>query len=211
VIHGSQHGSPDAVRGRLTHLKGQSLLDLNLYRVATLAEADPWVLEATAKRVLPGVLEITVHERTPVAVARIEGAEWLVDTEGWVVDERMAGSFAALPLLTGLEGFEETSLEQALLRGVTALKTLREEAGSWVDGVAAVDLSQGDRLALRTIDPGPLLLLDPEQVPRNLNAYLELRREIGRHAGLVNYVDLRWKDRITVLPEVSVDPVMEEG
>jgi cell division protein FtsQ len=211
VIHGTQHGTADAVRGLLTHLKGQSLLDLNLYHVATLAETDPWVLGATAKRVLPGVLEITVTERTPAAVARIEGADWLVGAQGWVVTEKVAGSFDSLPLLTGLDGFEGTALEQALLRGVTALGALRQEAGSWVDGVAAVDLSQGDRLALRTIDPGPLLLLDPEQVPRNLTAYLELRREIGRRAGPVNYVDLRWKDRITVRPDSSVAPLTEEG
>ena len=46
-------------------------------------------------------------------------------------------------------------------------------------------------------------LLDPERVDRNLNHYLELRREIARRTGpSLQYVDLRWQDRIAVMPAV---------
>lgn len=211
VIRGSERGSADSIHGRLAQLEGQSLFDLNLYRVAALAESDPWVARATAKRVLPGVLEISVTERVPAAAARIDGIDWLVDDQGWILAERTQEEFGALPLLTGLDALEGPALEFALRRGVEALAALRHETGNWVDGVAALDLAQGDRIALHTIDPGPMLLLDPERVPRNLTAYLELRVEIGHRAGPVEYVDLRWKDRITVLPDSSVDPVMEDS
>jgi hypothetical protein len=53
---------------------------------------------------------------------------------------------------------------------------------------------------VRTVDPGPAILLDPDRVERNLNRYLELRREIARRAGRLEYVDLRWRERISVMP-----------
>jgi hypothetical protein len=37
-------------------------------------------------------------------------------------------------------------------------------------------------------------------VERNVPAYRALRREIETTMGAVAYVDLRWRDRITVLP-----------
>ncbi len=71
-------------------------------------------------------------------------------------------------------------------------------------------LGSPDRIAVRTFDPGPLILLDPRDVDRNLNRYLELRREIARRAGPLEYVDLRWHDRITVMPAAN-DPRKEDG
>jgi hypothetical protein len=63
-----------------------------------------------------------------------------------------------------------------------------------------MDLSRADRIVIRTVDPGPEILLDPVRVERNLNRYLELRREIARRADRLEYVDLRWRDRIAVKP-----------
>jgi len=46
-------------------------------------------------------------------------------------------------------------------------------------------------------------LLDPERADRNLLEYLALEDEIGRRVGAATYIDLRWRDRIAVMPEPS--------
>ena len=53
---------------------------------------------------------------------------------------------------------------------------------------------------------GPEILLDPHRVERNLNRYLKLRREIARRADQLEYVDLRWQDRIAVMPAAQTIP-----
>ncbi len=202
-VEGALRAGPAAIRERLEPYLGRNILDLNLYEVAAAAQADPWVLSASAKRILPGTLRVTVHERHPVALAVIGGVAYVVDTTGYVAGRAEAGRFAELPVIHGLDGLDRETLAATLRRGVGTIARLQRTAGAWVDEVASIDFTRPDRIAVGTFDPGPLILLDPRDVGRNLNRYLELRREIARRAGLLEYVDLRWQDRITVMPAAN--------
>jgi cell division septal protein FtsQ len=205
-VEGAVRGGAGSIRERLAPFVGQNIVDLNLFKVAAVAASDPWVLSASAKRVLPATLHVTVAERHPAAVAVIDGAAYVVDTTGYVVGPLQHGVFGHLPVLTGLDGFDRDSLAAALVSGVRAIARLRESAGTWVGEIAEMDLSRRDRIEVRTVDPGPVILLDPGRVERNLNRYLELRREIAGRAGRLEYVDLRWQDRIAVMPVAQAIP-----
>jgi cell division septal protein FtsQ len=205
-VEGAVRGGAASIRDRLAPFVGRNIVDLNLFEVATVAASDPWVLSASAKRVLPATLHVTVSERHPAAVAVIDGAAYVVDTTGYVVGRWRRGAFEHLPVLKGLDGLERDHLAAALLSGVRAIARLRENAGTWVGEIAEMDLSRRDRIEVRTVDPGPVILLDPDRVERNLNRYQELRREIAGRAGRLEYVDLRWRDRIAVMPAAMAIP-----
>lgn len=205
-IEGASQRGVEPIRDRLRHFAGMNILDVNLYEVAAAAESDPWVLSASAKRVLPGTLHVTVAERRPAAVARIGGTTYLVDATGYVVGPMKDEASGHLPLLAGLDGLGRKALAAALARGVQTIARVRRAAGVWVGEIASIDLSRRDRIDVRTVDPGPAIRLDPQRVERNLNRYLELRREIARRAGRLEYVDLRWQDRITVMPAAQNTP-----
>ena len=85
-------------------------------------------------------------------------------------------------------------------RGVHVVETLHAVAGPWVDRVSEIQLSRPDRIALRTVEPGPLLLLDPENFERNVRNWLELEDAVRDRVGRADYVDLRWRGRIAVMP-----------
>ena len=199
-IEGALRAGPETLHDRLEPFLGQNILDLRLYEVVAAAETDPWVLSASAKRILPGTLRVTVQERHPAALARIDGVSYVVDTTGYVAGQADAGEFSDLPVLLGLDGLERDALAATLRRGVGTLARLQRTTGIWVDEIAVIDFSREDRIVVGTVDPGPRILLDPREVERNLNRFLELRREIARRAGPLDYVDLRWSDRITVMP-----------
>ena len=80
------------------------------------------------------------------------------------------------------------------------LARLRRTAPRFVQAISDLDLSRTDRVLVRTVQPGPSLLLDPDRIERNVERYLELRSEIGHQVGTSKYVDLRWRGRITVKP-----------
>ena len=50
-----------------------------------------------------------------------------------------------------------------------------------------------------------MLLLDPQRIERNVRDYLLLSEEIEHRSGALDYVDLRWANRISVMPIFS-DP-----
>jgi cell division septal protein FtsQ len=210
-IVGADRGGSESIRKRLASFVGRNIVDIDLDEVRAAVIDDPWVLGASAKRVLPGTLHVTVLERHPAAVAVIDEIAYVVDTTGFVVGRLEPGSFERLPTLTGLDRYEGQGLEAVLAYGVRTIGRLHEVAGPWAGELAEMDLSRRDRIAVRTGDPGPAILLDPERIDRNLNRYLGLQREIARRAGRLEYIDLRWQDRISVMPASSSVPAMEGG
>jgi cell division septal protein FtsQ len=199
-IDGTHRASAEAMRHRLQPHMGHNLLDLDLHALIADAAGDPWLAEVSARRILPHTVRVTVRERTPCALAVIGGVAHVVDETGYVVGPSGTGFPDDLPVLTGLDGLDEESLVVALRRGSRMIVRLREAAEPWVAEISEIDLSRRDRVVVRTVEPGPRIFLDPAQVTRNIASYLELRREIHRRIGTIDYIDLRWRDRISVKP-----------
>lgn len=200
-IEGASRASATAIRAQLESYRGRNLLELNLGEIAAVLARDPWVLEATAKRVFPDTLRIRITERRPSALALIDGTPYVIDATGHVIRPSGPGTPDDLPVLTGLDGLGDNELIAELRRGASLIDRLRQAAPPWVGEISEFDLKERDRIVVRTVDPGPLLLLDPTRVERNLPEYLELRRDIARRVGSMQYVDLRWADHIAVKPK----------
>lgn len=202
-IEGLHRADPSGLYARVEPWIGENLFDLDLAALTAAVEGHPWILRTSAKRLLPDTLRVSVVERQPAALALIEGRLFVVDTMGQIVGPSGPELPDDLPVLVGLEGFEGPALPTALRRGVDALAALRQTVGDWVLGVAEVDLSQADRLVARTLAPGPELFLDPLDVARNVEDWLTRRETIEHYAGPITSVDLRWQDRIAVIPEIA--------
>jgi cell division protein FtsQ len=196
----TRRADAEALRRRLDAWRGRNLVELDLSAVAAAATREPWVQEASVKRVLPDTLRVNVIERSPCAIAVIGGLSHVIDVAGHVIGPSGPGLADDLPVLLGLDPLSGDALVAGLRRGAQAVQRLRAAAGPWAEAISDLDLSAPDRIALRTVDPGPVILLDPQEVERNLARYLDLRGEIERRAGPLAQVDLRWQDRISALP-----------
>ena len=200
VVQGTERTTPAAVRAALAPLRGRNLVALHLDEVQRLLAPNPWVGRASIRRILPHVLRVDVVERIPTAVAVLDGQAVAVDGDGVVIGPCGPGLADDLPVLNGLASLPREEQAAALKRGVDAVVRLRKTAAGFAETVSELDLDRPDRIAVLTSAPGPRLLLDPEKVERNLDRYLSLREEITRRAGEAQYVDLRWSDRIALLP-----------
>jgi cell division septal protein FtsQ len=198
-IEGAVRASEDSIRARLADYLRANLLDLDLEQLAARAAQDPWVERASAKRLLPDTVRVTIVEREPSAIAVIRGVPHVVDRTGHVLGPCGPGLDYDLPALAGL-ALDGPELVAALRRGVGLVERLRQARGDWLAQVSELDLAQDDRVVVRTERPGPAILLDPERVERNLDAWLATRSQIERRAGPAAVVDLRWQDRISVTP-----------
>jgi cell division septal protein FtsQ len=200
VVDGTAATTPEAVRAVLRGYLGRNVAEVALEEVAASATENPWVKEATVKRVLPGTLRVTVVERTPGALALVKGLVYVVDDGGFVMGPAGPELAYDLPLLVGLDGYQGKAREAALARGVALLLELHVRFPGWTRGISEVDLSRGDRVIVTRTDGGPQILLDPQRIDRNLGAYLALQPMIARKVGGTSRVDLRWSRRISLLP-----------
>jgi hypothetical protein len=199
-VQGVRRGSAEGIRERLRHYVGHNILDLDLEQIEGEVQSDSWVRRAAVRRLLPSSLLVRVEERDPAALARIEGRIFIVDSTGYVIGPADPDGRDVFPLLTGLEGYDRRTLAVALRRGVGALARLRRANRGFIDEVAELDLSHRDRRGVRTTTGGPVILLDPRRVESNLDSFLELRDAIESRVGSADYIDLRWRDRISVMP-----------
>jgi cell division septal protein FtsQ len=200
VVEGTSRTTPDSVRSVLRDFLGKNFLQVSLEDVAKAATKDPWVKDASVKRLLPGTLRVIVRERTPAALALVRGGIVVVDDGGAVMGPAGPSMPFDLPILTGLEGRQGAALDQALVKGVTLLAQLTASHAAWARGISELDLALPDRVVVTRNAGGPRILLDPARIDRNLDDFLQLEPMIARKVGDVTRVDLRWDRRIALLP-----------
>jgi cell division protein FtsQ len=208
-VEGACDATTERVRSSLAQLEGRNLPELDLSWVTERVRQDPSVLSCTAKRVFPHTLRVTVTEREPWVRARIDGHGYLVDRTGTVIAPTEPDASVTLPVLTGLDRLTDAQRQSALERGAAAVTMLGEHAGEWVKTIRELDLSRTDRISVLTANSGTRVILDPGRVDRNLRQFIALEDDILDRIGPASYVDLRWSDRIAVMPTVQQRTAME--
>jgi len=203
-VRGNERLSTGEVLAIVDGVRGRNILTISLDDWRERLLASPWVEEATLRRLLPSRIDIVVRERTPIGVGRIGGSLYLVDAQGVVIDE-YGPNYADfdLPIIDGLagrpaEGMSAVDEDRALLaaRVIAALEA-RPDLARRVsqidvhDAHDAVVILEGDTAMLRL---GEEAFLDRVQV------YLDLAPALRERMPEIDYVDLRFDDRLYVRP-----------
>lgn len=201
VVSGNERLSKGEVIAVLSGLRGESLLftDLDAWRKRLLAS--PWVKEAALRRSLPGTIDVAVLERSPVGVARMNGALYLVDERGVIIDQfGPQYSDLDLPIIDGLSAGGESMADEG--RAELAARVIAAVRGrpALAKRLSQVDVSDGhNATVILTGDPAVLELGEDQFVPR-LESYLSLAPTLRERVADIDYVDLRFDDRIYVKP-----------
>lgn len=206
TVTGNRNISSGEVLAQLDRLHGASILEVDLaaYRQELLKSG--WVQEATLRRLLPATIEVTITEREPVGLFRIATQLYLVDPTGTVIDEyRPQFAHFRLPVIDGLEmrnprgstvDRARTQLAARLMDALTARPDL-------ADLVSQIDVTDAaDAVVLLSGDPTLLHLGDQRFVER-LDRYLELAQALRSAVPEIDYVDLRYDQRVYVRPAGS--------
>ncbi|MBK5296275.1 MAG: FtsQ-type POTRA domain-containing protein [Vicinamibacteria bacterium] len=214
-VRGNQHLARGDVLALLAGLEGQHLLqaDLEVWRRRVLGS--PWVEQAALRRVLPSTVEVVIRERTPIAIGRIRGDLYLVDEQGLVIDE-YGPNYAQfdLPIIDGLADTaaagepnvdpERAGLAADLLRALEGQPALMKRI-SQIDVASAHD-------AVVLLDQDPALVhVGDEQFVERLQRYLELHQALHSRVPDIEYVDLRFDDRVYVRPARTAAALRASG
>jgi cell division septal protein FtsQ len=158
------------------------------------------VADARHARVLPATVTIQVTERQPMAVARLADQLFLVDADGVVIDEYGPRySRLDLPFVDGLlvarkTGGPSVPADRVAL-AAALIDALNERADIWKQ-VSQVDVTNPrDAVVMVRDDPAWLHLGDSRFVERMQN-YLELRSTLRERFHDIDYVDLRFDERV---------------
>ena len=212
VVTGNKRLSDAEVEALAQGLQGRSILtaDLNASRRHLLDS--PWVADAALRRVLPSTIEVRIVERQPIGISRVGTRLYLVDRSGTVIDE-FGPRYREfdLPIVDGL-------VRSTTKKGKPAIDRRRAElAARVVDSVATrqaiakrlsqIDVSNpSDVVVLLDGDPA-LLHLGGERFVERLRSYLEVAPALRDRVADIDYVDLRFDDRVYVKPRGAAGTV----
>jgi len=204
VVGGNERLSRGEVLAALDGLRGESLVWTNLATWRRRLMASPWVREAALRRSLPSTVEVFISEREPMGIGRINGEMYLVDDHATVIDQYGPQySDLDLPLVDGLAGSpRDDGLMTDRLRGDLASRVIaavkaRPEIARRLSQVDVTDLHNA--AVILTGDPAVIYLGEDQFLPR-LQSYLELGSALRDRVQDIDYVDLRFDDRIFVRP-----------
>lgn len=215
TVRGHERLSTGEVLALVEGLRGQNILAVDLEHWQQKLLSSPWVDAATLRRVLPSTVEISVTERRPMGVARIGTAMYLVDARGVIIDE-YGPSYADidLPIVDGLSAspqdggsIVDVARAEFAARVVAALSTRPELQ----QRVSQLDVSNlHDAVLILDDDPALLRLGDTDFVAR-LQQYVDLAPALRDRVTAVDYVDLRFDERLYVRPAKSVGRLTGTG
>lgn len=204
AIRGNQRLSTGEVLALVDGLRGQNILAIGINEWQQKLLASPWVESATIRRVLPSTLEIMVHERVPMGIGRIGTSLYLIDAKGVIVDEYgPAYADIDLPIIDGLasapaDGGAAIDTARSEFAGrVIAAFTPRPELFKRVSQIDVSDLH--DAVVILDDDTALLRLGDADFVAR-LQQYLDLQPALRERMAGIDYVDLRFDERLYVRP-----------
>ena len=214
VVHGNERLSKGEVLAVLSGLRGESLLwtDLDAWRRRLLSS--PWVRDAALRRSLPATVDVVVSERQPIGIGRINGGDmYLVDERGVIIDQ-YGPQYADLdlPIIDGLAAVNQdgslTDERRADLaaRLMTALRA-KPQVARRVSQIDVADLHNA--AVILTGDPA-VIQLGEDQFLSRLQGYLELASALRERVADIDYVDLRFDDRIYVRP-ASASSALRRG
>jgi cell division protein FtsQ len=206
VVRGNQRLSKGEVLAVLTGLRGENVLwtDLDVWRRRLMASA--WVRDAALRRSLPSTVEVLVSERQPIGIGRINGDMYLVDERGVIIDQ-YGPQYADidLPIVDGLGASPQSGTmtdegrADLAARVIAAVKATPTVA-SRLSQVDVTDLHNAS--VILTGDPA-VLRLGEDQFLQRLQAYIDLAPALRERVPDIDYVDLRFDDRIYVRPAAA--------
>jgi cell division protein FtsQ len=204
VVVGNERLSSGDVLALLDGLRGENIVRTDLAGWRARLLASPWVRDASLRRSLPSTVEVTLWEREPMGIGRITGGLYLVDERGAVIDE-YGPKYADLdlPIVDGLatgrpgsSGEPDEGRAALAARVIQALQPRRELAKR----LSQVDVSDARNAAVILAGDSAVIYVGNEQFLSRLQRYAELAVALRERVPEIDYVDLRFDDRIYVRP-----------
>jgi cell division protein FtsQ len=202
VVNGNHRLPTEDVLAVLGGLRGENIVwsDLDAWRDRLVAS--PWVRDATFRRSLPSTVEVVVAEREPIGIGRLNGQLFLVDERGTMIDA-YGPQYADLdlPIIDGLStkaGAGDTDADRGELaaRVIQALKTKPAIARR----LSQVDVTDQHNAAVILNGDQAVIYVGEDRFLPRLESYLELASALRARVADIDYVDLRFDDRIYVRP-----------
>ena len=184
---------------------GRNIFFIPLAERKKQLEQIPWVESASVMRFVPNRLRVEIHERTPVAFARVGSKILLVDATGTLMELPVAGKKKySFPVILGTNPGEPLSTRAARMKiYCDVMRQLDWSGAHYSQDLSEVDLSAPDDVKVLVSDPqGEVLVhLGSSDYLDRYKVYITHVQQWRQQFVKLESVDLRYDRQIIVNPD----------
>jgi cell division protein FtsQ len=166
-----------------------------------------FVKNVAVTRDAPGVIRISVVERTPIALLLVPGNNDLlsVDDEGYVLPHASSQSMFDLPIISGIDSLAGVPIGQRtpqadVLAAIDVLETAQRVRSELFHMISEVRIHNGHDMVLYSADTGiPILFGRGDVVKKMVKLDAFWKKFIAEEGAQdIRYIDVRFDDQVVV-------------
>jgi cell division protein FtsQ len=187
---------------------GRNIFFIPLSQQKAQLEQIPWVESASVMRFVPNRLQVEIHERTPVAFARVGPKISLIDAHGILMELPPKRKYS-FPVILGMYPGEPLSTRLPRMRAYNQLVEQLDSGGAhYSQDLSEVDLSDLENLKVRVNDPhGDVLVeLGASDYLKRYRTYVTHVQEWRQQFQKLESVNLRYDNQVIVNPDMEGKP-----
>lgn len=211
VFFGNSYIKNDELRGLMQVKKADPLYNVSARTLAQRLKKSPWVKDVFIRREPWGNMIVKIREALPVALMDIgvEGSEgfkprpYLVDADGIFLEQLKEGTELFLPVIRGMDPQKNSAAYKEAIKFIRLLHSRRISTQSAVEitGTRPEDLTMRANAINVKIGSGDF--------EKKLEKLFVVKDEIEKKNIRVDYIDLRFSDKIIVKPVAEEMPGTE--
>jgi cell division protein FtsQ len=187
---------------------GRNIFFVPLTQQKAQLEQVPWVESASVMRFVPNRLKVEIHERTPVAFARVGPRIFLIDAVGTLMELPQKHKYS-FPVILGMNPGEPLSTRVPRMKAYNELVQQLDSGGArYSQDLSEVDLSDLENLKVRVNDPqGDVLVeLGSTEYLKRYKTYVSHVQEWRQQFQKLESVNLRYDNQVIVNPDMEGKP-----
>ncbi len=184
---------------------GRNIFFIPLAQQKAQLEQIPWVESASVMRFVPNRLQVEIHERTPVAFARVGPRMLLIDAGGTLMELAPKRKYS-FPVILGMNPGEPLSTRTPRMKTYAEMVRDLDSGGArYSQDLSEVDLSDLEDVKVRVNDPaGDVLVhLGSSDYLRRYKVYITHAQGWRQQFQKLESVDLRYDNQIIVNPDME--------
>jgi cell division protein FtsQ len=184
---------------------GRNIFFIPLAQQKAQLEQIPWVESASVMRFVPNRLQVEIHERTPVAFARVGPRMLLIDAGGTLMELSPKHKYS-FPVLIGMNPGEPLSTRAPRMKAYSEMVRELDSGGArYSQDLSEVDLSDLEDVKVRVNDPaGDVLVhLGSSDYLRRYKIFVSHAQGWRQQFQKLESVDLRYDNQIIVNPDMA--------
>ncbi len=187
---------------------GRNIFFIPLAQQKAQLEQIPWVESASVMRFVPNRLSVEIHERTPIAFARVGPRISLIDAGGTLMELPQKHKYS-FPVILGMNPGEPLSTRAPRMKAYNELVEDLDSGGArYSQDLSEVDLTDLENLKVRVNDPaGDVLVeLGSSDYLKRYKTYVSHVREWRQQFQKLESVNLRYDNQVIVNPDMEGKP-----